>query len=165
LWYNGGMTADNWINLIAAILIGGGTLALALMTWKSIRQTRNIREEDRELDSKKRRLEEVQHWINEVVTIKSECASPVGSPPIWRERESKARIIVANKEYIRTEAEKLDSEFTTETKLVDNIKRLSFLLETHKGQSLSAPEHQQEIEDLCTESLIKISTIKARLKL
>lgn len=53
------MTTDNWINLIAAILIGGGTLALAFMTWKSIRQTRSIQK------SSKREilLNEISEWL------------------------------------------------------------------------------------------------------
>ena len=36
------MEVSDWINLVAAILIGVGTLTLAVMTWKSIRQTRRI---------------------------------------------------------------------------------------------------------------------------
>ena len=40
------MEISDWINLIAAILVGGGTLALAFMTWKSIRQTRRQRISD-----------------------------------------------------------------------------------------------------------------------
>ena len=63
------MTTDNWINLIAAILVGGGTLALAFMTWKSIRQTRRIREEDRELNFKLRLLDEVRDWAREAVKL------------------------------------------------------------------------------------------------
>ena len=46
MWYNDGMVTSDWINLIAAILVGGGTLALAFMTWKSIRQTRRQRSSD-----------------------------------------------------------------------------------------------------------------------
>ena len=40
------MSTDNWINLGAAILVGDGTLTLAVMTWKSIRQTRRQRSSD-----------------------------------------------------------------------------------------------------------------------
>ena len=40
------MGTSDWINLIAAILVGGGTFTLAFMTWKSIRQTRRQRISD-----------------------------------------------------------------------------------------------------------------------
>ena len=41
------MGTSDWMNLIAAILVGGGTLALAFMTWKSIRQTRCIQKAEK----------------------------------------------------------------------------------------------------------------------
>lgn len=56
------MTTDNWINLIAAILIGGGTLALALMTWRSIRQTRAVQKRER----KERLLNEIIEWAIDI---------------------------------------------------------------------------------------------------
>jgi hypothetical protein len=158
------MENGNFITLISAILVGGGTIALAIMTWRSIRQTRSIREEDRELDSKKRRLEEVQRWINEVASIKAECAKPTGSPEEWRQRGARARIAAANKEYIKIEAERLDSEFVTDVKLVTNVEELSTMLEK-EVTSLNAPNHQKKIEGLCTKSLTKISSIKAELRL
>ena len=42
MWYNVGMTTSDWINLIAAIIIGGGTLALAVVAFRSIRENRNL---------------------------------------------------------------------------------------------------------------------------
>ncbi len=56
------MTCENWINLIAAILVGGGTLALAFMTWKSIRQTQTIHGAER----KDRLLSEIIEWTTEL---------------------------------------------------------------------------------------------------
>ena len=56
------MTCDNWINLIAAILIGGGTLALAFMTWKSIRQNRDIQKSE----NRDRLLGEIFKWATDV---------------------------------------------------------------------------------------------------
>ena len=56
------MTTSDWIQLIAAILIGGGTLALAFMTWKSIRQTRKIHRTER----KDRLLNEIIEWAIDV---------------------------------------------------------------------------------------------------
>ena len=61
MWYNNRMTTDSWINLVAAILVGGGTLALAVMTWKSIRQTRQIYEKEQE----QRLLDEIIEWAEE----------------------------------------------------------------------------------------------------
>ncbi len=56
------MTTDNWINLVAAILVGGGTFALAFMTWKSIRQTRSIQKAEK----RERLLNEIIEWAVEV---------------------------------------------------------------------------------------------------
>ena len=57
------MTISDWINLIAAILIGGGTLALAFMTWKSIRQTRSIQKSEK----RERLLNEIIEWAVDLV--------------------------------------------------------------------------------------------------
>ena len=54
------MDTSDWIQLIAAILIGGGTLALAVMTWKSIRQTRGIQKSDK----RERLLNEIIEWAS-----------------------------------------------------------------------------------------------------
>ena len=76
------MTCDNWINLIAAILVGGGTLALAFMTWKSIRQTRTIHEAER----KDRLLSEIIEWTTDIlqcsVTITEEDMKNIFSSQI-----------------------------------------------------------------------------------
>ncbi len=56
------MATDNWINLIAAILVGGGTLALAFMTWKSIRQSRRIHEDEHQHSL----LDEIIKWADDV---------------------------------------------------------------------------------------------------
>ena len=52
------MDTNNWISLISAILIGGGTITLAIMTWKSIRQTRDIQQRER----RERLLNEIIEW-------------------------------------------------------------------------------------------------------
>ena len=56
------MTNSDWINLIAAILVGGGTFALAFMTWKSIRQTRSIQKAER----RERLLNEIIEWVTDL---------------------------------------------------------------------------------------------------
>ena len=63
MWYNTGMSTSDVISLVAAILIGGGTLALAIMTWKSIRQTRSIQK----VETRERRLKEICDWLESVI--------------------------------------------------------------------------------------------------
>jgi len=59
------MTTDNWINLVAAILVGGGTLFLGIMAWKSIRQTRNIQKSEK----RQRLLNEIIEWAVDILTF------------------------------------------------------------------------------------------------
>jgi hypothetical protein len=152
---------DDWSIALSA----AAALILAIAAFRSIKESRRTREQDRELDSWRRRLDEVQRWINEVVVVKSECSRGTGSNEEWRQRGVKARIVIAINEHIKIEAERIDNKFVSETKLVNNINRLSSLLEKHEVTQLSAPDYQQEIEELCTKSLAKISDVKARLKL
>lgn len=66
------MDTSNWINLIAAILVGGGTLALAFMAWKSIRQTRSIQKAEK----RERLLNEIIEWAEDI----AECGTNVNLP-------------------------------------------------------------------------------------
>lgn len=52
------MVIDNWINLVAAILVGGGTLVLAVMAYRAIRQTRAIQKTEK----REGLLNEVIEW-------------------------------------------------------------------------------------------------------
>ena len=56
------MQISDQIALIAAILVGGGTLTLAIMTWKSIRQTRSIQKAEK----RERLLKEIVEWAIDV---------------------------------------------------------------------------------------------------
>jgi len=58
LWYNGAMTTSDWITLGAAILVGGGTLFLGIMAWRTIRQTRSIQKAEK----RERLLNEIIEW-------------------------------------------------------------------------------------------------------
>lgn len=69
------MTTDNLINLFAAILVGGGTLTLAVMTWKSIRQTRRQRISDN-----------IRVWARDAIRMLV-FADTTQSPPENLERE------------------------------------------------------------------------------
>ena len=52
------MEITDWINIIAAILVGGGTLFLGIMAWRTIRQTRIIQETEKG----ERLLNEIIEW-------------------------------------------------------------------------------------------------------
>ena len=56
------MTMDNLINLIAAILVGGGTFFLGFMAWRTIRQTRSIQKTKK----RERLLNEIIEWAIDV---------------------------------------------------------------------------------------------------
>ena len=68
------MAIDNWINLIAAIIVGGGTFFLGIMAWRAIRQTRNIRKAEKE----ERLLNEIIEWALDV----TKCGIEKGYPDI-----------------------------------------------------------------------------------
>ena len=65
------MTISDWINLIAAILIGAGTLFLGIMAWRTIRQTRSIQNSER----KERLLNEIIEWAISVLKLNSDLHS------------------------------------------------------------------------------------------
>ena len=69
------METSDWIALIAAILVGGGTITLAIMTWKSIRQTRDMQKSER----KERLLNEIIEWATDI----SKCGVE-GNYEKWR---------------------------------------------------------------------------------
>jgi hypothetical protein len=153
-----------WINplVIATFVLAIATGFMVLIAFRSIRENRRMRAEDRELDSKRRRLDEVQHWINEVLRLKSESVIRTDDPGELARRKVQAKIISSTKEYIETESQRLDSEFMLKTKLKDQIGRLSFILER---EDLSADGIQHELEEKCSDVLKTVSNIKAKLKL
>ena len=53
------MQISDWINIIAAILVGGGTLFLGIMAWRTIRQNSNIQKAEK----RERLLNEIKDWI------------------------------------------------------------------------------------------------------
>ena len=70
------MSTSDWINLIAAILIGGGTLFLGIMAWRNIRQTRNIQKAEK----RERLLNEIIEWATGIIEIPAQMNFVV-----WRE--------------------------------------------------------------------------------
>ncbi len=63
-----GMVTSDWINLIAAILVGGGTLFLGIMAWRTIRQTGSIQKAER----RERLLNEIIEWAIEILKCGTE---------------------------------------------------------------------------------------------
>lgn len=54
------MTTEIWINLIVAIIVAIGTLSLAVAAFRSIRENRHIRAENRELEIKAMALNDMK---------------------------------------------------------------------------------------------------------
>ena len=59
------MECNDIIILVEAVLVGGGTITLAIMTWRAIRQTRYIQRRER----KNRLLNEIRDWIFSIKDI------------------------------------------------------------------------------------------------
>ena len=141
----------------------------AALTLIENRRLRLIREEEKERESKRRRLEELQGWIYEVVRIKTESVSPQGTDLEWRQRNTSAKILASKRAYVESEAARLDSEFATkktEEQLVNIIGRVSFILEHYSsGASLSNEEMQAELEQKCETFLKRLSNIRTMGKL
>ncbi len=72
MWYTGGMTTANWINLVAALIVGGGTLFLGIMAWRTILQTRSIQKAEK----RERLLNEIINWATDVARYGIESDSP-----------------------------------------------------------------------------------------
>ena len=56
------MTTSDWITLGAAILVGGGTLFLGIMAWRTICQTRSIQKAEK----RERLLNEIIGWAIDI---------------------------------------------------------------------------------------------------
>lgn len=69
------MATSDLVNLIAAIFVGGGTLFLGIMAWRTIRQTRNIQKAEK----RERLLNEIIEWATDI----SKCGVE-GNYEIWR---------------------------------------------------------------------------------
>ena len=128
---------DGW-GAIPSALVAWGTILLAFATFQLIRENRRIREEDKEHESMKRCLEELQGWIYEVVRIKTESSSPKGTDLEWKQRNTDAKVLASKNGYFESEATRLDSKFPTEKReeqLVNIIGRVSFILENQSSIS------------------------------
>ena len=87
------METSDWISLVSAILIGGGTLALAFMTWKSIRQTRSIQRAEK----KERLLNEIIDWAVSVTKWrpKGSAKEMISTPENLKRRQLFSEVVGA----------------------------------------------------------------------
>ena len=111
----------------------------------------------------RRRLGEVQHWLNEVLSFKSEYTG-AATPEDVNQRTAEARLLLSNKEYLIKEAARLDSEYAGEPKLIHHILNLSYILE-NEPEALHLERVKIDFETRCIEALKRISEIQARLRL
>lgn len=151
---------DSWSIALSAAMM----FLLALAAFWAIVENRRIRVEEKERESKRRRLEEVQRWIYEVVRIKTESTSPTGTDLEWRKRNTDAKVLASKKTYFENEATRLDSEFKTDNRdeqLVNIIGRVSFIFEQQSsGHSLSNEGIQAELDEKCKIFLKRLSNIR-----
>ncbi len=113
------MTTSDWINLIVAIFVGGGTLFLGIMAWRNIRQTRNLQKAEKG----ERLLNEIIEWASGCMS----CAFEINRPRIGEAKSTEQYI---NRMQMELE-DKLKS-FKTKTGYIKSIAAPSLF-----GQNLS----------------------------
>ena len=142
-------------------------LVLAYMAYISITENRRVRAEDKKSDYKRRRVDDVQNWINEVFKLRAESFIPFDEFDTveMKRRASELFRILANSRWVKIEAMRLDLEVKGEIKLLDKVNRLLFILENTAPKDLGdlPMQVQMDIEKECTEALEHISAIKAKL--
>ena len=169
------MNIDNWINLIAAILIGGGTLFLGIMAWRNIRQTRNIQKTEK----RERLLNEIIEWATDVVN----CSSRLGLPLVkgidrttmlvygrsnlyFQYRSVNARRLYIEK-IANTFGEELESAIKPVTsKLIDFIKILEANIESLQKNGTedekAAIDCELKLYDLTRDLIEKVAEVKVK---
>jgi len=158
-------TFNAWATLLLAV---GAFTSVAVSIWLYDRRTsqeHRVRQEDRELAAIRRHLDEVHNWINEVSKLVSGCVGALRTTADRRQRMWLAKQLVSATTYVNIEAGRLDSKFASDNKLVDIIKRLSWILEHEDIEKLGADKWQQEIPEKCEKALQALSNINASLGL
>ena len=154
---------DYWAIPVSAAFM----LVLAYMAYISIAENRRIRAEDKESDSRSRRVNDVQNWVNEVFKLRAESFIPFDEFDTveMKRRASELFRILENSRWVKIEAMRLDLEVKGEIKLLDKVNRLLFILENTAPKDLGdlQMQVQVDIEKECTEALEHISAIKAKL--
>jgi len=163
-WFPFQLTIGTNITVLSTMFAGLATLFVAYAAFRTIVNVNEQEQQRRELESYRRSLDDIRDWIKDVMKIKVQCIVP-GNAADWFQRESDARMVASNAEFVKPEVERFRDEFLEETtKLLASIDRVSFILEHEEGQSLSREAVQKEVEDKIKDSLRAISCIKTRLQ-
>jgi hypothetical protein len=159
-------------------IVAWGTLFLGVATFRLVTTTVKENSLERERESKKRRLDEVQHWIEGAAGIRSKYEGPPSEETMFQ-RWNHLEALLAVKTYVVLEAKRLDLELTTlsnlrnkyEDRLENLIERLCELfVEKHNnvptiGSASRDAAVDKEIIDKCTKALTMISDLRAELAL
>lgn len=137
------MTIDNCINLIAAILIGGGTLFLGIMAWRNIRQTRNIQKTEK----RERLLNEIIEWAE--ATANSPIGRQTKDPhELWKTKldykkhKTKGKLIG---EIVSSSFKELSSSFKDINKKLDKAIEFNQQIENGKANVEYLKDYETEI--------------------
>ena len=171
------MTNSDWITLGAAILVGGGTLFLGIMAWRTIRQTRSIQKAEK----RERLLNEIIDWAIEVAKCgkradlsdllhiaddKQESFLPIR----MTEAALNIGLMEGRNEYINTIALNFGQELQEDVDiLIDCLEAYKELLEVESKGVPTAPEsieklesHDRQLLTLAGNVIKKAVKIKAR---
>ena len=158
------MTTPDWVNLIAAILVGGGTLFLGIMAWRTIRQTRSIQKAEK----RERLLSEIIEWAEDI------CKCSFGS------EIAKENLVLENQllnyqelyiisEYIKKIAEKFEEDlyFTVSsitTPLANVIGAIQEYLKNPQNEHIDArlEGYEQQLLKRARTLIEKVAKIKTR---
>jgi len=133
------MTTDNIINLVSAIIVGGGTLFLGIMAWKSIRQTRTIQESGQ----KEKLLNEIIEWAENIKT----CGI-VPAIELFRTYQA-TKVFVDDESELETKSK---SEKEAETKHREQLLTHILMYSTKNNyMSIIAPKINKELGAVMTE--------------
>jgi len=164
---------EYWKNLPEA-LVAFGTLMLAIAAFWSIQNSNQIEKrrrekenEERRLQSNRRRIGDLERWTNEVIRIRVETMTPQGTDDEWQRLNASAQILASQCPYVESEAARLDQQYPMKNQELEHIvRRISFIFEHHsKGRSLSNEQIQSELEEKCNILQRRISDIKASFAL
>lgn len=154
------MGLGEWVNpvAIAIFVLAVATVALIIASFRSIKENRLLRTKEQETTFHRCRITEVQRWITDVLTLLDKSVRALGNPAHERQRAA----LLANRVYVKLEVQRLDSEFSVQPRLADQIGRPFFILE---HENLGSASISDELETKCMEALEAISEPKAKLRL
>jgi len=159
-------------------IVAWGTLFLGAATFGLVTTTVKENNTERERESKRRRLDEVQHWIEGAAGFRSKYEGRTLENSLFQRWEH-LEALLAGKAYIILEAKRLDLELASlsnlknkyEDRLENLVDRLSELfVEQHNHSPALGPVAEdfkidKEIVDKCKQALTMISDLRAELNL